>query len=62
MTSAPSIAPSQSDPDILRATGDWTLRNAPALLAFIDAAPERAKDIDGRDINRRLPHVALVSG
>ena len=52
MTSAPAIEPSQSDPDILRATGDWTLRNAPALLAFIDAAPERAKDIDGRDITQ----------
>lgn len=52
MTSAPAIEPSQSDPDILRATGDWTLRNAPALLAFIDAAPEKAKDIDGRDITQ----------
>jgi phospholipid/cholesterol/gamma-HCH transport system permease protein len=52
MTSAPAIEPSQSDPEILRATGDWTLRNAPALLAFIDSAPDKAKDIDGRDITQ----------
>ena len=50
MSTAPAIAPSQSDPEILRATGDWTLQNARQLLGFIEAAPERAKDIDGRDI------------
>ena len=50
MSTAPAIEPSQSDPEILRATGDWTLRNAQKLLAFIETAPERAKDIDGRDI------------
>jgi len=52
MTTAPAIAPSKSDPEILRATGEWTLQHAPALLALIEAAPERAKDIDGRDIQR----------
>ena len=52
MSTPPAIAPSQSDPEILRATGDWTLHNAEQILAFIDAAPERAKDIDGRDISR----------
>ncbi len=52
MSTPPDIAPSRADPDILRATGDWTLDNAKALLAFIDKAPARAKDIDGRDIAR----------
>jgi phospholipid/cholesterol/gamma-HCH transport system permease protein len=49
---APAIAPSQVDPDILRASGDWTLGHAPQLLELIAAAPDRAKDIDGRDIRR----------
>ena len=52
MSTAPAIAPSPSDPQILRATGDWTLDNATQILAFIEAAPDRAKDIDGRDISR----------
>ncbi|KFN43632.1 MlaE family ABC transporter permease [Arenimonas oryziterrae] len=52
MSSAPAITPSQSDPDILRATGEWTLPQADAILALIERAPERAKDIDGRDITR----------
>ena len=52
MSTAPDIAPSQSDPDILRATGDWTLGHATRLLSLIDAAPDRAKDIDGRDIGK----------
>lgn len=52
MSTAPAIEPSHTDPDILRATGEWTLVNAPALLALIEQAPERAKDIDGRDIAR----------
>jgi len=52
MSTAPAIRQSKSDPDILRASGDWTLQNAQQLLAFIEAAPERAKDIDGRDIGR----------
>jgi phospholipid/cholesterol/gamma-HCH transport system permease protein len=52
MNTVPAISPSQSDPQILRATGEWTLANAPTLLALIERAPERAKDIDGRDIER----------
>src|SRR3990167_4809408 len=52
MSTAPAIEPSRSDPEILRATGDWTLRNAQALLAFIANAPDKAKDIDGRDIGK----------
>lgn len=52
MSTAPAIEPSSSDPEILRATGDWTLHNAQALLAFINTAPDRAKDIDGRDIGK----------
>jgi phospholipid/cholesterol/gamma-HCH transport system permease protein len=52
MSQAPSIEPSKSDPDILRATGEWTLPNASRLLALIERAPRVAKDIDGRDISR----------
>lgn len=50
MNTKPAIEPAPSDPEILRATGDWTLDNATQMLAFIDAAPDRASDIDGRDI------------
>ncbi len=46
----PAIEPSQADPEVYRATGDWTLRNAHLLLQLIERAPERLKDIDGRDI------------
>ena len=52
MSTPPAITPSRSDPDILRATGDWTLENAEALLGFIATAPDKARDIDGRDIGR----------
>lgn len=52
MSTSPDIGPSQSDPEILRATGEWTLAHASRLLELIDSAPERAKDIDGRDITR----------
>ena len=52
MTDAPDIQPSRSDPDIWTATGDWTLQHAARLLALIDNAPSRLKDIDGRDIDR----------
>ncbi|MFA6985735.1 MAG: ABC transporter permease, partial [Arenimonas sp.] len=52
MSTAPTIGPSKSDPDILCAAGDWTLRHATELLAFIESAPDRAKDIDGRDIQK----------
>jgi phospholipid/cholesterol/gamma-HCH transport system permease protein len=52
MTTRPAIGPSKSDPEILRASGDWTLGNATQLLEFIERAPDKAKDIDGRDISR----------
>jgi len=52
MSTAPAIGPSKSDPEILRATGDWTLKHASLLLELIEAAPAHAKDIDGRDIGR----------
>lgn len=52
MSHAPDMQPSQRDPDILRATGDWTLVNAERMLALIESKPSRAKDIDGRDIAR----------
>jgi phospholipid/cholesterol/gamma-HCH transport system permease protein len=52
MSTEPAIGPSQSDPDILRASGDWTLAHASRLLRLIEEAPGRAKDIDGRDIQR----------
>jgi phospholipid/cholesterol/gamma-HCH transport system permease protein len=52
MSTAPAIGPSQADPQILRATGDWTLKHAPQLLELIERAPHSAKDIDGRDITR----------
>ena len=52
VSNSPQIAPSQREPDILRATGDWTLEHATEILALIERAPERIRDIDGRDINR----------
>ena len=52
VSNSPQIAPSQREPDILRATGDWTLAHATEILALIERAPERVRDIDGRDINR----------
>jgi phospholipid/cholesterol/gamma-HCH transport system permease protein len=52
MSQIPAIEPSKSDPDILRATGEWTLQHATRLLALIERAPHVAKDIDGRDISR----------
>jgi len=50
MSTAPDIAPSQSDPEVYRATGDWTLKYADRLLELIDQAPATLKDIDGRDL------------
>jgi phospholipid/cholesterol/gamma-HCH transport system permease protein len=50
MSTVPDIAPSQSDPEVWRATGDWTLKHADRLLQLIDGSPEKLKDIDGRDI------------
>ncbi len=52
VSNLPAMTPSQREPDILRATGDWTLANAAQILALIERAPERARDIDGRDISR----------
>ena len=52
MSTPPDIAPSRADPQVLRATGDWTLEHADALLRFISAAPDKVRDIDGRDIGR----------
>jgi phospholipid/cholesterol/gamma-HCH transport system permease protein len=52
MSQAPDIQPSRSDPEIWRATGEWTLPHAARLLALIEKAPDRLKDIDGRDIER----------
>jgi phospholipid/cholesterol/gamma-HCH transport system permease protein len=52
MSDAPDIRPSRGDPDIWQATGDWTLPNAARLLALVESAPGRLKDIDGRDITR----------
>jgi phospholipid/cholesterol/gamma-HCH transport system permease protein len=52
MTQAPDIQPSRGDPDIWRATGEWTLPHATRLLELIETAPNRLKDIDGRDIAR----------
>jgi phospholipid/cholesterol/gamma-HCH transport system permease protein len=46
----PGIEPSQGDPDIYRATGDWTLKHASRLLELIERSPDKLKDIDGRDI------------
>ena len=37
---------------MLVAGGDWTLANSTRMLDLLDAAPETAGDIDGRDITR----------
>ena len=52
MSQAPSMETSDRHPGILRARGEWTLAHADAMLALLAAAPERAEDIDGRDIER----------
>ena len=52
MSETPSIEPSERQPGILVARGDWTLAHAATLLALLEAAPESAEDIDGRDIGR----------
>ncbi|MFY2763655.1 MlaE family lipid ABC transporter permease subunit [Arenimonas sp. MALMAid1274] len=52
MSERPSIEPSDSHPGILVASGDWTLAHAPRLLELLEAAPDQAQDIDGRDISR----------
>ena len=52
MSEAPDIQPSRADPEIWRATGEWTLQHAAKMLALIERAPGKLKDIDGRDIAR----------
>lgn len=52
MSQPPSIEPSERQPGILVARGDWTLAHAATLLALLEAAPDAAEDIDGRDIGR----------
>jgi phospholipid/cholesterol/gamma-HCH transport system permease protein len=52
MSTAPDMIPSPRDPDVFRATGEWTLQHAARLLRLIEQAPTRLKDIDGRDITR----------
>ncbi len=52
MSERPSIEPSDTQPDILVARGEWTLVHADTMLALLDRAPDTAADIDGRDIER----------
>lgn len=52
MSERPSIEPSDTHPGILVASGDWTLVNAAHLLELLESAPDKAEDIDGRDITR----------
>lgn len=52
MSDAPSIEPSDSHPGVLVAAGDWTIAHSARMLELLDAAPESAADIDGRDISR----------
>lgn len=52
MSPPPSIEHSDSHPGILVASGEWTLAQAPQMLALLEQAPVSAKDIDGRDITR----------
>lgn len=52
MSEAPRIETSERHPGILRACGEWTLAHADEMLALLAAAPDRAEDIDGRDITR----------
>jgi len=52
MSETPSIEPSSTHPDILVASGEWTLAHSGRMLELLEAAPESAADIDGRDISR----------
>jgi phospholipid/cholesterol/gamma-HCH transport system permease protein len=52
MSPRPDIQPSRSDPQIWRATGEWTLPHAARMLDLLESAPGQLKDIDGRDIER----------
>ena len=60
MTRPPSIEPSGSHPGVLVAGGDWTLANSDRMLELLDAAPDTAGDIDGRDITRLDSAGAMV--
>jgi phospholipid/cholesterol/gamma-HCH transport system permease protein len=48
----PHIGPHPEDPDIINATGEWTLKTAQACIALLEKAPSQVKDIDGREITR----------
>jgi phospholipid/cholesterol/gamma-HCH transport system permease protein len=52
MSQRPHIEPNAGTPGELRASGDWTLANASALLALTESAPGDASVIDGRGITR----------
>ncbi len=52
MSEVPSIEPSDSQPDVLVARGEWILAHSQTMLALLERAPESARDIDGRDIRR----------
>jgi phospholipid/cholesterol/gamma-HCH transport system permease protein len=52
MSEAPSIEDSASHPGVLVASGEWTLAHSERMLALLEAAPESADDIDGREITR----------
>jgi phospholipid/cholesterol/gamma-HCH transport system permease protein len=52
MSERPGIEPSISHPGILVASGEWTLVHSKTMVELLDAAPESAEDIDGRDITR----------
>jgi phospholipid/cholesterol/gamma-HCH transport system permease protein len=52
LSTAPAIGPHPNDPDILRASGEWTLQHSHALLHLLEKAPKQVKDIDGREISR----------
>ena len=69
----PAMTPSKSDPQVLRATGDWTLENAPALLEFTKAVTKlrhdhptfrRSRFFDGRPVRRgegeKLPDIVWL--
>src|SRR6478735_1269606 len=52
MSEQPSIEPSDSQPDVLVARGEWILAHSQTMLALLERAPVAADDIDGRDITR----------
>ncbi len=52
MITEPNIGPHPDDPDIINATGEWSLQTAQACIALLENAPSHLKDIDGREIVR----------